>query len=108
MSVPSRTARLRLYADLLRVSRSFASYNFREYFLRNTRTRFRLAAAETDSSRIRAHYDQFREELKTLRRSAVVNRLYEGPKLVIEKPRLRIGGGGAGMEASAGGAGQPV
>lgn len=108
MSAPSRQARLSLYANLLRASRSFASYNFRSYFLRNTRTKFRVAAAETDPARIQSYYDQFSEELKVLRRSAVINRLYEGPKLVVEKPRMRIGGGGAGMEGATGGAGQPV
>ncbi len=27
---------------------------------------------------------------------------------VVEKPQIHVGGGGAGMEASAGGAGQPI
>jgi hypothetical protein len=99
-SLPSRQARLSLYANLLRASRSFASYNFRSYFLRNTRTKFRLAASETDPSRIRALYDDFNKELGVLRRSAAVNRMYEGPKLVVEKPRVKTGGG-AGMEAGA-------
>ena len=33
-----------------------------------------------------------------LRRSAIINRMYEGERLVVEKPRLIIGGGGAGAE----------
>lgn len=107
-TLPSRTARLHLYANLLRASRSFASYNFREYFLRNTRTKFRLAAAETDPARIQASYAEFREQLKVLQRSAVVNRLFEGPKLVVERSRVIVGGGGSGMEAGTGGAGQPI
>lgn len=42
-----------------------------------------------------------------LRRSALTNRMYEGERLVVEKPVLIVGGGGAGAEASVGGAGQP-
>lgn len=37
-----------------------------------------------------------------------MNRMYEGEKLVVERPQLIIGGGGAGAEASTGGSGQPV
>lgn len=43
-----------------------------------------------------------------LKRSALLNRMYEGEKLVVEKPRIIVGGGGAGAEASVGGAGQPT
>jgi hypothetical protein len=107
---PSKQAILNLYANMLRTSRSFASYNFRTYFLRNTRVKFRQAAPETDPIRIRQFYDQMSDELKVLRRSAVLNKLYEGPKLVVEKPKIATGtgGGGAGMEAGVGGAGQPL
>lgn len=42
-----------------------------------------------------------------LRRAALTNRMYEGERLVVEKPVLIVGGGGAGAEASVGGAGQP-
>src|SRR5580658_1305907 len=38
---PSAKAILQLYASMLRTSRSFSSYNFREYFLRRTKTTFR-------------------------------------------------------------------
>lgn len=98
-ALPSRHATLTLYANLLRASRSFASYNFRTYFIRNTQSKFRAAASETDGARIRALYEEGVNDLKVLRRAAVVNRLYEGPKLVVEKPRVIIGGGGSGMEA---------
>lgn len=100
MSMPSKHNILALYANLLRTSRSFASYNFRNYFVRNTRVKFRMAAAETDPARIRSFYDQMTAELKVLKRSVVVNRLFEGPKLVVEKPRTVTSGGGAGMEAA--------
>lgn len=107
MSLPSRQARLALYANLLRTSRSFASYNFRSYFLRNAREKFRLAAAETDPQRIQSAYEGLVAELQTMRRAAIVNRLFEGPKLVVEQTRMRPGSGGAHM-AGPGGAGQHV
>lgn len=47
-------------------------------------------------------------ELEVLKRAAEINRMYEGPKLVVEHARPITSGGGAGMEASAGGGGQPV
>jgi hypothetical protein len=40
-STPSAKAILQLYASMLRTSRSFSSYNFREYFLRRTKNTFR-------------------------------------------------------------------
>lgn len=107
-TTPSRHAILSLYSNMLRTSRSFASYNFRTYFIRNARVKFRQAATETDPARIQAFCNQMTNELKVLQRSVVVNRLFEGPKLVVEKARPIVGGGGAGMEAGAGGAGQPV
>jgi hypothetical protein len=69
------------------------------YFQRNTRAKFRLAATETDPTRIREFYDKMTNELGVLRRSAVLNKLYEGPKLVIEKPKIVTGAGtdGAGQ-----------
>ncbi len=53
-------------------------------------------------------YQTALDDLKVLQRSALMNRLYEGEKLVVEKPRLIIGGGGAGQEAAVGGGGQPT
>jgi hypothetical protein len=40
-NTPSTKAILQLYASMLRTSRSFSSYNFREYFLRRTKATFR-------------------------------------------------------------------
>ncbi len=53
-------------------------------------------------------YEEQHKELEVLRRAAEVNRMYEGPKLVVEHARPITSGGGAGAEASAGGGGQPV
>ncbi|SOV08129.1 uncharacterized protein UDID_03940 [Ustilago sp. UG-2017a] len=66
------------------------------------------AASLTDKEKLSKFYQAALEDLKVLQRSALMNRMYEGEKLVVEKPRLIIGGGGAGQEASVGGGGQPT
>ncbi|GAA5938396.1 Isd11p [Sporobolomyces koalae] len=145
----TRTHLLALYKEQLRVANSFASYNFKQYFVRRTRDKFRLelpalldanyspASASTSSSpstsastptpsagesarevegaqsneqRLRAWYSESLSELAVMARSAIVNGMYEAPKLVVEGRGkvMSVGGGGAGAEASYGGGGQPA
>ncbi|GAA5821262.1 hypothetical protein JCM11251_004540 [Rhodosporidiobolus azoricus] len=151
----SRTHLLALYKEQLRVAHSFASYNFKQYFLRRTRTKFRTelpalldsayaapsasssstfppsssssspstsaAAPSTSTSsvepsgrtpeeRLRDWYSESLSELAVMARSAIVNGMYEAPKLVVEGRGkvMAVGGGGAGAEASYGGGGQPA
>ncbi|KZV95996.1 hypothetical protein EXIGLDRAFT_765688 [Exidia glandulosa HHB12029] len=85
MSSPSRTSILHLYGSMLRASRSFTSYNFRQYFIRRTRSTFRQLQNESDAERIKAFYDNGLRELEVLRRSAIVNSLYGGRRLVVER-----------------------
>ncbi|KAF8892956.1 hypothetical protein BD779DRAFT_1620877 [Infundibulicybe gibba] len=86
---PSRRAILSLYTSLLRTSRSFSSYNFREYFLQRTRENFKAAQAESDPAKLAAFYSEGKKELAVLRRSAIVNQLYGGWRLAIEdEPRV--------------------
>lgn len=64
---------------------------------------------QTDAQRVAAFYQTAVKDLQVLRRAAVTNRMYQGERLVVEKPQLFVsGGGGAGMEASVGGGGQPT
>ncbi|GAA5936754.1 hypothetical protein JCM3775_000188 [Rhodotorula graminis] len=149
----SRTHLLALYKEQLRVAHSFGSYNFREYFIRRTRNKFRAelpalldaayaspsstsssasapstssppastssaptTATEGDSparapeDRLREWYTESLGELAVMARAAIVNGMYEAPKLVIEGRgrAMAVGGGGAGAEASYGGGGQPA
>ncbi|GAA5951253.1 hypothetical protein JCM8115_005098 [Rhodotorula mucilaginosa] len=165
----TRTHLLALYKEELRVAHSFASYNFKQYFLRRTRNKFRTelpalldaayanssssssssgstvasssssssssateptsssisaisspssakdsasspAAAWTPEDRLREWYAESLSELAVMARSAIINSMYEAPKLVVEgKGRvMTAGGGGAGAEASYGGGGQPT
>jgi hypothetical protein len=85
VATPTRQNILSLYSSLLRTSRSFASYNFRTYFERSTRRKFREHAKESDPATIAVLYKDGLEELAVLRRAALVNRLYEAPKLVVER-----------------------
>ncbi|KAG5636632.1 hypothetical protein H0H81_007341 [Sphagnurus paluster] len=84
VTAPSRRAILDLYAATLRSSRAFSSYNFREYFVGRTREVFRGMQTESDPARLRTMYADARAELGVLRRSAIVNQLYGGPKLAVE------------------------
>ncbi|GAA5875942.1 hypothetical protein JCM5296_006034 [Sporobolomyces johnsonii] len=152
----TRTHLVALYKEQLRVAHSFGSYNFRQYFLRRTRSKFRtelpslldsayaLPSASSSSAstaasssaapapspastpstdvkgaeslsasqqeRLRAWYEESLGELAVMARSAIVNRMYEAPKLVVEGRGkvMAVGGGGAGAEASYGGGGQPA
>lgn len=163
----TRTHLLALYKEQLRVANSFSSYNFRQYFVRRTKDKFRLevpalldaveqheeggaaagkegvvealkqaakeaepkqeapAAAEdasiysptstplpsassSDAASSNSPQDALREwyteslsELAVLARSAIVNQMYEAPRLVVEGVGqvMATGGGGAGQEA---------
>ncbi|KAH7106815.1 hypothetical protein BKA62DRAFT_611657 [Auriculariales sp. MPI-PUGE-AT-0066] len=96
MSTPSRASILHLYGATLRASRSFTSYNFRQYFIRRTRASFRsmrsdaryallLSQDEKDSESVKTFYETARQELDVLRRSAIVNSIYGGRRLVVER-----------------------
>ncbi|KAN0065408.1 hypothetical protein ACQY0O_001244 [Thecaphora frezii] len=66
------------------------------------------ATAMSEQEKLSHFYQTALEDLKVMQRSALLNRLYGGEKLVVEKPRLIVGGGGAGAEATVGGGGQPT
>ncbi|KAJ3809205.1 hypothetical protein EV368DRAFT_50665 [Lentinula lateritia] len=87
---PSRRAILSLYHSTLRTSKSFSSYNFRNYFIRRTKDTFRAIQSESDPARIQSHYSEAVRELSVLRRSAIVNQLYGGWRLAVEdqKPSM--------------------
>lgn len=84
MSGPTREALQTLYANTLRTSQSFASYNFRSYFVKRTHDLFRAAQAEEDPNKIGAFVEAKKKELEVLKRSALINQMYGGRKLVVE------------------------
>ncbi|TFK86732.1 hypothetical protein K466DRAFT_586987 [Polyporus arcularius HHB13444] len=74
----------KLYSSMLKTSESFSSYNFREYFVRRTKSTFGEIQNETDPAKLAAFYAEKSQELSALKRSAVVNQLYGGRHLVVE------------------------
>ena len=130
MSAPTLAQIQTLYKSTLNAASRFASYNYRNHFIRRTDQLFKpvVSSLETSSqpqtqtqtqtsssslSRPNTNdlikfYEEHTEELEVLKRAAEVNRMYAGQKLVVEHPSVITSGGGAGMEASSGGGGQPV
>jgi hypothetical protein len=102
-----------LHDNFTSVARSFASYNYREYFLRRSDHRFNTELpallkryeAVDDAARqqaLRPWFEDAQRDLAQLKRAAIVNRMFEAPKLVVEGElgeNLAKAGGGAGMEA---------
>ncbi|KAH9903451.1 hypothetical protein C8Q73DRAFT_742507 [Cubamyces lactineus] len=82
---PTKQSILHLYHSMLRTSQSFSSYNFRQYFVRRTKSTFREVQNETDPAKLAAFYEEKAKELAVLKRSAIVNQLYGGWKVVVEK-----------------------
>ena len=107
MAAPTKEALLQLYSSTLRASRTFSSYNFRQYFVRRTKEQFReiqvrmsccppyrtanmLQQDETDPTKLSSFYNERAKELSVLKRSAVVNSLYGGWRLVVEKDKPEL------------------
>ncbi|KAI1787295.1 hypothetical protein LXA43DRAFT_896469 [Ganoderma leucocontextum] len=81
---PTKQSLLHLYHSMLRTSQSFSSYNFRNYFVRRTKSTFREIQDEADPAKLAAFYNDKAKELAVLKRSAIVNQLYGGWRLVVE------------------------
>ncbi|KAH9059587.1 hypothetical protein EDB87DRAFT_1684658 [Lactarius vividus] len=88
-SPPSAKSILQLYAQTLRTAKSFSSYNFREYFIRRTKSTFKEIQGEKDPARVSALYSEASRDLTSLKRSAIVNQLYGGWTLAVEKQKLQ-------------------
>jgi hypothetical protein len=90
MSGAPSAAQIRtLYQNTLAASKRFSSYNFGQYFTRRTQQTFepylqddKIKAAKPEE--LAKFYQQQTSTLEILRRSGEVNRMYEGPQLVIE------------------------
>ncbi|KAK6418337.1 hypothetical protein LTR95_017211 [Oleoguttula sp. CCFEE 5521] len=82
MTAPSEA--LSLYRSLLRTSRQFASYNFREYAKRRTRDAFREHVGEKEERRVQELMQKGIKELQTLRRQTVVSQFFQLDRLVVE------------------------
>lgn len=103
-AAPTKEALVHLYSSTLRASRAFSSYNFRQYFVRRTKGTFREIQVrfhlilcfridspncpeqnERDPAKLSAFYNDRIKELAVIKRSAIVNSLYGGWRLVVEE-----------------------
>ncbi|KAK9370404.1 complex 1 protein-domain-containing protein [Lipomyces kononenkoae] len=80
----TKPAVLSLYRSLLRTSRKFEGYNFREYAIRRTREGFRKHKDETDPRTAYILLRQAEEQLAVLQRQTAISQMYQFDKLVVE------------------------
>ncbi|WWC87053.1 uncharacterized protein L201_001938 [Kwoniella dendrophila CBS 6074] len=112
-----------LYHSFQTASQRFTSYNFNQYFLRRTHLTFKPILdslqpesgselvgnkKQLDPTELSKWFEEQKNELEVIKRSSEINRMFKGPKLVVEHATPITGGGGAGAEASFGGGGQPA
>lgn len=76
---------LNLYRQMLRESKKFDSYSYREYALRKTRECFRKNITETNRQRIDELIEEAHKNLQIIRRQSFIGSLYPSKKLVIEE-----------------------
>lgn len=81
---PTRTQILSLYRQLIKNSKHFTNYNFREYFLRKSRLEFKQNMNLTDPKKIQDMFATANNELSVLKRQSIVSQLYTFDKTVIE------------------------
>ncbi|KIY61870.1 hypothetical protein CYLTODRAFT_362261 [Cylindrobasidium torrendii FP15055 ss-10] len=84
-SPPTKQMILQLYHATLKTSKTFSSYNFRNYFVDRTKDVFRDIQKENDPARLTTMYGDAVKELTVLRRSAILNQIYGGWKLAVEE-----------------------
>lgn len=86
----TRTQILSLYKSLMRESQKFAAYNFRSYAVRRVRDAFKQHKLETDPDNLKKLVSEAYENLEVIKRQAVISRMYQADKLVIENvPKTR-------------------
>lgn len=84
-----------LYQSYKETANTFKSYNFKEYFLRQADRKFQQAFPfEASGEQLQSYLKQQEQDLNVLRRAALVNALYEAPKLVVEVRLLITHGSG--------------
>ncbi|XP_042855412.1 protein bcn92-like [Penaeus japonicus] len=85
MAGGARREILSLYKSLLRESRKFPAYNYREYAIRRVRDGFKAGKNITNEADQQREMQVARESLDVIRRQVVIGHLYTPPNLVIEK-----------------------
>ncbi|KAJ2764032.1 hypothetical protein IWQ56_004636, partial [Coemansia nantahalensis] len=81
-----------LYRQSLRAAQQFETYNFRKYFYRRARDRFRGLAGATDAAAADSAVAAARAELAVVRRQGALNRMFAHRHTVIEADPRYAGG----------------
>ncbi|KAK3700389.1 hypothetical protein LTR37_016000 [Vermiconidia calcicola] len=84
MSNPTAFEVRSLYRSLLRTSKQFSAYNFREYATRRTKDAFREHSTLSDERRIQELMQKGLKELQVLKRQTVVSQFFQLDRLVVE------------------------
>ena len=84
MSVGRRDV-VKLYRALVRHSKMFADYNFREYALKRTRHGFETLRNESDPQVIKEAYYAGLNSLAMVKRQSTISQMFAAPPVVIEK-----------------------
>lgn len=81
---PTRPQVLKLYKQFVKNAKQFSDYNFREYFLRRTRSGFKENMSVRDPVKLAAAYEEAQKNLGVLKRQSVISQMYTFDKLVVE------------------------
>ncbi|XP_015774047.1 PREDICTED: LYR motif-containing protein 4-like isoform X2 [Acropora digitifera] len=86
-AVKMATARevLQLYRQMLRVGKSFSSYNYRMYATRRIKDAFKENKNITDPEKIKSLIMKAQDSLEIMKRQVFLGQMYRHSKLVIEK-----------------------
>ncbi|CCF60682.1 hypothetical protein KAFR_0L00750 [Kazachstania africana CBS 2517] len=87
--VPTRRQVLALYKQFIKNSNQFNNYNFRQYFLRKSRSTFKESADLKDTVQVTNMFNEAKKELGILKRQAVISQMYTFDKTVVE-PTLKL------------------
>ncbi|KAJ1941710.1 hypothetical protein EC988_006689, partial [Linderina pennispora] len=80
----TRSQVLKLYRSSLQAAQQFETYNFRKYFYRRTRDRFRASSTLTEEPAIAQAVAEARQELAMMQRQGLVNKMFSHNRVVIE------------------------
>ncbi|KAI8811934.1 hypothetical protein BJ742DRAFT_796092 [Cladochytrium replicatum] len=83
--MPSQSEIVRLYRSLLRSSRLFSQYNYRQYVRRRSHDAFREHQFESDPATIETLYQNGVRELDIARRQGFISSSFKMPPLVVEQ-----------------------
>lgn len=84
MQVQNKNNILQLYRNLLRASRQFQTYNYREYAKRRTTDAFRKGSSITSQTEIESAINDAKMNLDIIKRQAWINSQYNSSKSVLE------------------------